>query len=168
MPPDVFTSHSPPDKMPEKCSYHILCSPTDNTTPGRQWADWLGKAIADYELPEDLRRTVPLPLEESGFLAVICSPAAVESQRVADDIRWFKESGKAHRILAVIVDGEPNVSGKSGEGECLPEPLRFGVTGEDGKIDWEQETEPVIVDLRPDAKPGQGWTTSAAYREDLK
>ena len=50
----------------------------------------------------------------------------------------------------------------------LPEPLRYGVAGDDGKIDWSRRTEPIAADVRPDGNAEQGWTTGAAYREALQ
>src|SRR5258708_22421716 len=62
----------------------------------------------EEELPADadLTRNIQQALENSGLLVVLCSPRAVESRFVADEIRYFKELGKADRILALMVDGE--------------------------------------------------------------
>ncbi len=127
---------------------------------------------ADADLTDSIRRA----LEHSDLLVVLCSPRAVESRFVADEIRRFKEMGKGSRILALMIDGEPNASddpGKARSGipaasECLPEPLRFGVAGADGRVDWTRRTEPIAADVRPDGRPGQGFTTGAAYREALQ
>ena len=131
----------------------------------------------EEELPADadLTRNIQQALERSGLLVVICSPRAAESRFVAEEIRYFKELGNSDRILALMIDGEPNVSDdaskqKSGipsAAECLPEPLRHGVAAENGTIDWSRRTEPIAADARPDGQPEQGWTTSAAYREAL-
>ena len=132
----------------------------------------------EEELPADadLTKNIRLALENSDLLVVLCSPRAVESRFVADEIRYFKELGKSHRILALIIDGEPNAAddpGKAKRGiapdsECLPEPLRYGVAGDDAKIDWSRRTEPIAADVRPEGNAEQGWTTGAAYREDLQ
>jgi WD40 repeat protein len=131
----------------------------------------------EEELPADadLTRNIQQALERSGLLVVICSPRAAESRFVAEEIRYFKELGKSDRILALMIDGEPNVSddvGKQKSGipmnaECLPEPLRYGVAMENGAIDWSRRTEPIAADARPGGQPEQGWTTAAAYREAL-
>jgi WD40 repeat protein len=131
----------------------------------------------EEELPADadLTRNIRQALENSALLVVLCSPRAVESRFVADEIRYFKELGKTDRILALMIDGEPNASDDPGkaklgiapEAECLPEPLRYGVASADGKIDWNQRTEPIAADTRPEGKTEQGWTTGAAYREAL-
>jgi WD40 repeat protein len=131
----------------------------------------------EEELPADadLTRNIQQALERSRLLVVICSPRAAESRFVAEEIRYFKELGKSDRILALMIDGEPNVSDDTGkqqsgiprEAECLPEPLRYGVVGEDGKVDWARRTEPIAADARPGGRPEQGWTTAAAYRETL-
>jgi WD40 repeat protein len=131
----------------------------------------------EEELPADadLTRNIQQALERSGLLVVICSPRAAESRFVAEEIRYFKELGNSDRILALMIDGEPNVSDDSGKqksgipsaAECLPEPLRYGVAAENGTIDWSRRTEPIAADARPDGQPAQGWTTAAAYREAL-
>src|SRR5437879_1433602 len=131
----------------------------------------------EEELPADadLTRNIRQALENSALLVVICSPRAVQSRFVAEEIRYFKELGKADRILALMIDGEPNASedsakqssGLTAEMECLPEPLRRGVARNDGSIDWSARTEPIAADARPDGQPVQGWTNVAAYREQL-
>lgn len=127
---------------------------------------------ADADLSTNIRRA----LENSGLLVVLCSPRAVKSRFVADEIRYFKELGKSSRILALIIDGEPNASDDpeklktlGGEAECFPEPLRFGVPDEKtGAINWTVRTEPIAADCRPGGYPVQGWTTAAAYDDDLE
>jgi len=131
----------------------------------------------EEELPADadLTRNIQQALERSGLLVVICSPRAAESRFVAEEIRYFKELGNSDRILALMIDGEPNVSDDAGKqksgipsaAECLPEPLRYGVAAENGTIDWSRRTEPIAADARPAGQPEQGWTTAAAYREAL-
>ena len=178
----------------------------DNKEPGRQWATWLHHLLEGYEIPRDLvgtqnsrgdlipaslypvfrdeeelpadadlTRSIRQALENSDLLVVLCSPRAVESRFVADEIRYFKTLGK-DRILALMIDGEPNASDDLGkaklgiptDAECLPEPLRFGVTGQDGSVDWSQRTEPIAADVRPGGRPEQGWTTGAAFRDALQ
>src|SRR2546423_3940461 len=131
----------------------------------------------EEELPADadLTRNIQQALERSGLLVVICSPRAAESRFVTEEIRYFKELGNSDRILALMIDGEPNVSDDAGKqksgipsaAECLPEPLRYGVAAENGTIDWSRRTEPIAADARPGGQPEQGWTTAAAYREAL-
>jgi hypothetical protein len=126
---------------------------------------------ADADLSTNIRRA----LENSGLLVVLCSPRAVQSRFVADEIRFFKEIGKSGRILALMIDGEPNASDDpekiarlGAAAECFPEPLRFGVPDERGNIDWSARTEPIAADCRPGGRPEQGWTTAAAYEEWLE
>jgi len=131
----------------------------------------------EEELPADadLTRNIRQALENSALMVVICSPRAVQSRFVAEEIRYFKELGKADRILALMIDGEPNASedsakqssGLTAEMECLPEPLRRGVARNDGSIDWDARTEPIAADARPGGQPVQGWTNIAAYRGQL-
>ena len=115
---------------------------------------------ADADLSTNIRRA----LENSGLLVVLCSPRAVQSRFVADEIRYFKELGKSGRILALMIDGEPNASDDpeklvrlGADAECFPEPLRFGVPDDvGGTIDWSARTEPIAADCRPGGRPEQG------------
>ncbi len=126
---------------------------------------------ADADLSTNLRRA----LENSGLLVVICSPRAAKSRFVADEIRHFKEIGKSDRILALMIDGEPDASEDPSKretfgpgAECFPEPLRYGVPGEDGGIAWTTRAAPTAADCRPGGRPEQGWTTAAAYQAWLE
>ena len=62
-----------------------------------------------------LTRNIRQALENSDLLVVLCSPRAVESRFVADEIRYFKELRKANRILALMIDGEPNAADDPGK-----------------------------------------------------
>ncbi len=131
----------------------------------------------EEELPADADLTTNIcrALDNSAQLVVLCSPRAVQSIFVAEEIRYFKEIGKSHCILALMIDGEPNASEDpvklqqmGAEMECFPQPLRYGVPDrETGKIDWAKRTEPIAADVRPASRPVQGWTTAAAYEEEL-
>lgn len=89
----------------------------------------------EEELPanSDLESAITNALNSSKLLIVLCSPRAVESTYVADEIDYFKRLGGAGRIIAAIIDGEPNTSldkgklrsGFSIKDECFPKPLQF-------------------------------------------
>jgi WD40 repeat protein len=105
------------------------------------------------ELPvsADLSQNISEALRLSRFLVVICSPSAARSRWVNEEILSFKRLGRSDRILALIVDGEPNASdGKTNFGveeECFPPALRY-VMGPDGQL-GQTRTEPIAADLRP-------------------
>ncbi len=92
------------------------------------------------ELGGFLHRTLGI----SRFLIVICSPQAAASRWVNEEIRLFREMGRGHRILAVIVDGEPNAADPARE--CFPAALRESRDG--------ARVEPIAADLR---HGGDGW-----------
>jgi hypothetical protein len=117
---------------------------------------------ADADLSMNIRRA----LEHSGLLVVLCSPRAVASPYVDEEIRHFKELGKSDRTLALLIDGEPNA--KDEALECLPHALRYGQPRPDGTVDWTVRTQPIAADARLDGKPAQGWTTAAAYENALE
>lgn len=140
----------------------------------QKWANWLVDALESFRVPRrlvgretpvgpiprslgplffdrdelgtvaDLSASIRRALSESAFLIVICSPAAAASRWVNEEIRVFKESGRAERVLAVIVEGEPGDPHQ----ECLPPALR-----EDQALaalhDPTRFAEPAAADLRP-------------------
>lgn len=81
----------------------------------------------------DLSTRIREALAQSRCLIVICSPRAAASRWVEQEIRAFRELGRADRVLALIVDGEP---GAAGGKECFPPALREG--------------EPLAADARPE------------------
>ncbi len=128
------------------------------------------------ELPADADLASPIyrALDASRCLVVLCSPRAAGSTYVADEITYYKRLGRADRVLATLLDGEPNVSwdeAKQAQGadpaaECFPAPLRHPV-GEDGTLLTDEHAEPIAADLRlPDGS--QGWTSPEAYRRALE
>jgi outer membrane protein assembly factor BamB len=145
----------------------------------RDWADWLFNGLETYRLPWKVRGTAgrdgPVPsrlfpifrdrdelpasadlstqietaLRESACLVVICSPRSAVSRWVNEEILTFKRLGRHGRIIAIIVDGEPNAADKAGitpEQECFPPGLRFRL-GDDGELST-QRVEPVAADAR--------------------
>lgn len=124
----------------------------------RAWARWLHRGLEAYSVPRPLRgrptalgilgsrigkvfldeaelgsssdieASIQGALDASGALVVICSPAAAQSPRVKEEIRYFESRGKRDRVFCLIVDGRPSASkrGLPMELDCFPEPLRVG------------------------------------------
>lgn len=146
----------------------------------KTWGEWLHRSLERYKVPEQLVGTLsrdgPVPkslfpifrdreelpssanlndqirdaLDQSAYLIVVCSPNAVFSRWVNEEIALFKKLGREDRILAFIVAGEPNASDKSGfsaEDECFPPALQFRFDSR-GKPTAER-LEPVAADARP-------------------
>ena len=138
----------------------------------KAWAEWLQRALETYRISRDLvgRPTPagPVPptlrpifrdredfsagpslaaatiylLESSQFLVVVCSPNAVRSEYVNEEVRRFKALGRGECIIPVIVGGNPG----GPDDECFPPALRFKV-GPDGALTGERE-EPIAADAR--------------------
>ena len=102
-----------------------------------RWAAWVQRALESYRVPgrlvgtagafgpvsariapvfrdredlssaADLSATIKRALEESESLVVVCSPAAARSTWVNEEIAYFRSLGRDDRILALIVDGDP-------------------------------------------------------------
>ncbi|HEY3043932.1 MAG TPA: TIR domain-containing protein, partial [Vicinamibacterales bacterium] len=107
----------------------------------------------EKELPTnaDLGESIRDALRQSRYLVVICSPLAAKSVYVNQEILEFKRLDRANRILAIIVDGEPNAS-DSGTAvdpsrECFPPALRHPL-GPDGNLDLSRRAEPIAADTR--------------------
>ena len=114
----------------------------------------------EVSLPADanLASSIVQALDRSRFLVVLCSPRAVESQYVAEEVMHFKQVGKQDRIVAAILDGEPGHAQK----ECFPAPLRHPLR-ENGELDMSSRVEPIAADFRL-SDGNQGFTSAEAYR----
>lgn len=141
------------------------------------WADWLYRNLNGYPVAAPLieqptahglprpdclsifpdRRdphyagNYPQALEKSGYLVVVCSPHSARCPGVEEQICAFKKAGGEERIIALIVEGEPDgaleISPKTVAPEWLPSWLRWRLTG-DAFADADRG-EPRIVDARP-------------------
>src|SRR5262249_7155573 len=95
----------------------------------------------------------------SDHLIVICSPFAVASRHVADEIAFFIALGRRSKILCLHASGSPNATDDGRpELECFPPPLRYTVIT-DGTI-GEQKLQ---IAERPLAAP-LGDETPAEWR----
>jgi hypothetical protein len=101
--------------------------------PDRQWARWLHRALESWRTPEVLVRRLGVPkrlgrvfrdedelaatahlsqdiqaaLDASGWLVVVCSPRAPASRWVDAEIRRFSAAGRGERVLALLIEGQP-------------------------------------------------------------
>ena len=134
----------------------------------RAWAAWLQRALESYRVPRRLRgsaglygrvpvRIAPVfrdredlssaadlsasvrdALRASETLVVVCSPAAAASAWVGREIEYFQSLGRPERILALIVDGDPQAADPSQR--CFPPALAMGPDG--------SRREPLAADAR--------------------
>ncbi|MDF1738630.1 MAG: TIR domain-containing protein [Verrucomicrobiales bacterium] len=134
------------------------------TGKGYQVPDRLKPIFRDVdEIPttSDLGETITDALKDSRYLIVVCSPSAVQSLWVNEEILVFKRLGKANRILIMVVDGVPNAGDTEGLDpalECFPEALRYELD-ENGNLDRTTRTDPLWADCRerlPDGRSGGG------------
>jgi WD40 repeat protein/tetratricopeptide (TPR) repeat protein len=88
----------------------------------------------------DLPQRIRAALEVSRYLVVVCSPDSKASAYVGQEILWFKQLGRADRILAYVVEGEP--------AECFREELLYEVD-DGGELRRDRATEPLAADARP-------------------
>lgn len=65
-------------------------------------------------------------LEASRTLVVVCSPASKKSAWVDDEVKHFIEMGRADRIFALLVDGDPAGAPE----ECFPASLLTSLDGD--------------------------------------
>lgn len=101
----------------------------------------LGRVFRDEAeigaVPE-LGSKIEAALQSSDTLIVLCSPNSAQSEWVAKEITRFKELGRQNRVLALILDGEPNAMDPTQE--CFPEPLKRNPDG--------TAVQPLAVDIR--------------------
>ena len=96
----------------------------------------------DFSAGPSLTEQTRAALEASRFLIVVCSPNALSSTYVNEEIRQFKALGRAAQVIGIIVDGAPG----DAQRECLPPALRFRI-GADGAVTDSRE-EPIAADAR--------------------
>ncbi|HEY2139074.1 MAG TPA: TIR domain-containing protein, partial [Chthoniobacterales bacterium] len=158
----------------------------------KEWGDWLHKSLETYRVPSrlvgkesrdgiipsrifpvfrdreelpvssDLGTNISEALRESRYLIVVCSPRSARSRWVGEEIKAFKRLGREDRILALIVDGEPNAAdGKPGfqpENECFHEALRYR---------WSDQAELSAIPTEPiaaDAREGKDGRNNAKLK----
>jgi WD40 repeat protein len=144
----------------------------------RAWADWLHKALETYRVPRRLvgrahwsgnlpRRLAPIfrdrdelpssanlsgeinnALRQSRYLIVVCSPQAVASRWVNEEVKYFKSLGRSQYVLPLVIGGEPDALLKPGSGlaECLPPAVRYELDAS-GEIS-QRRAEPIAADAR--------------------
>lgn len=122
----------------------------------------------------DLSSAITAALDDSGFLVVLCSPRAVQSKHLSNEIVHFKASGKAARVIAALLLGEPNASVDPSKIEdpedartleCFPAPLQYDVNS-NGELQLDKPTEPIAADFRlPDGN--KGLTSASVYKKQL-
>lgn len=111
----------------------------------------------EFSAEASLAPAIRSALERSQTLIVLCSPRAIDSPYVAEEIRHFKSLGRSDGIVPALLDGEPD--------EAFPEPLRCQ-TGYDGSAQTE-DIEPLAADFRLlDAT--EGFTNISAYDRLLR
>lgn len=130
------------------------------------------------ELPTeaDLGKAIVNALDSSQLLIVLCSPQAVSSTYVAHEIHHFKQQGHSDRIIAALIDGEPNASwdlgkqklGYRAEDECFPVPLQFEY--DKNGVRTSKRAEPIAADFRleENGRAIQSWTSVEAYITQLR
>jgi len=137
----------------------------DGPTPARLFPIFRDRE----ELPSasDLGGELARAMEASARLIVICTPHAVHSHRVDEEILAFKRMGREDRILAVIVEGEPNAEDPGLE--CFPRSLRFSLAP--GGALSNEPAEPLAADARPEGdgrEGGQAQAGRAPSRRDVR
>lgn len=100
----------------------------------------LGRVFLDrseFSSSHNLSEAIQAALDHSDALIVVCSPRSAASPWVNEEVRRFRDQGRANRIFCLIVDGDPaGVAAPSPfppalletrPGEATPEPLAADV-----------------------------------------
>ncbi|MBT9485959.1 MAG: TIR domain-containing protein [Rubrivivax sp.] len=94
-------------------------------------------------------------LRDSLNMVVVCSPAAVRSRWVDEEVRCFKALHGESRVFCLIIDGEPNASDQpaTAHQECFVPSVRHRIDAQ-GRL-TDQRAEPIAADARPQRDPAQ-------------
>jgi len=142
-----------------------------HVNPDRQWAKWLHGELENFRVPAalknqglparigrvfrdeeelaasaDLSASINEALSQSAFLIVICSPRTPESLWVNQEVLRFRELGRDDRILALLVEGEPDSAFPRSLLEMVPSPA------EATPAPGQPALEPLAADVRPVAE----------------
>ena len=132
--------------------------------------------LDELSLPADanLSSAITDALDRSRYLIVLCSPGAVASRYVNQEIQYFKQLGRHDEIMAALIEGEPNASIDSAKTEiadqpqtleCFPKALQYEVD-EQGDLLESQPLEPIAANFRlPDGR--KGFTSPQAFQKYL-
>jgi CHASE3 domain sensor protein len=145
----------------------------------RKWAQWLMERLEafrppralehdgeshllgrlfrdDDEIPasSDLSHTIQDALKSSEFLIVVCSPDTPASKWVRSEIDYFRSLGHGDRILALLVDGEPEDSFPP----SLLHVLQERIAADGTKLSNLVDVEPIAADIRP--RPHEKYTVT--------
>jgi tetratricopeptide (TPR) repeat protein len=169
---------------------------SDNESGGRQWADWLHRALEHYEVPPDLRgstnlrgETIPESLypvfrdgEELPATADL-STSINEAIQISDHLvvlcsprsavsPWVRKEVRRFKELGrssriLAAIIAGEPNATSPDEECFCEELRFGVDLGDGTVDWTAAADPLAADFRPAGTHEEGFISAEAYRDYL-
>lgn len=109
----------------------------------------------EFPASADLKSQIENALKHSAYLIVVCSPSAAHSEWVNAEILQFRKLERGDRILALIIDGEPNADARGDAArECFPRALKhkLGIDGEP----LSEVSEPIAADARPEADGEEG------------
>ncbi|MGB7529052.1 toll/interleukin-1 receptor domain-containing protein [Sphingobacterium cellulitidis] len=105
-------------------------------------------------------------LDRSEFLIYLSSPKSARSIYVRDEIKYFKQTGKSKKIMALILKGEPEYGDTHTEAQCFPDELRYNVDA-NGQIIKDQPEEVLAADVRIPHSQDEGFTSPEGYRRYL-
>jgi len=112
--------------------------PNATAAPGKDGRK-LGKIFrdtTDLTASPEVWPSLQAKIAASEYLIVLCSPNAAQSEWVDQGIRHFRETGRADKVLALIISGTPNSGDEAAE--CFPPAFR--------------ETEPLAANLVIDGR----------------
>lgn len=170
-------SSTDPDRYAAFISYR-------HAPPDRRWAIWLHTALETYRVPRrlvaegaparvgrvfrdeeevaaaaDLSETIEAALRQSKYLIVVCSPRCAASAWVNREVEYFRELGRADRILSLLIEGEP--------AEAFP-PALCALRPEATTVSSPAEPSPRYREpLAADGRPRPGERTAAVQRTVL-
>ncbi len=171
-PPPRSHASQPPAKVHAAAWAVLAFAPED-----ARWADWLHRNLHGHPVPAAMVDSVtsqgfarqdclsvfpdrrdpqhpalyPQALQKSGYLVVVCSPDSAHCPELDAKICAFKSAGGEGRIIALLVESEPEsgleMAPKTAPPEWLPAWLRWRVVGD--TLALTDAGEPLIVDARP-------------------
>lgn len=113
----------------------------------------------------NLTQELMTALDNTRYLIVICSPEAVESRWVSEEVAYFKSKVSSERVFGICVSGNPG-AGAGEPGDCQPKAFREKVDPQ-GQPIGEMADPPLMPDFRVHGTDN-GFTSAKAYETHLK
>ena len=133
-------------------TYRVPKALIKKSAPGHPIPRRLKKIFRDRDevrVSPNLNDSLVGSLQKSRFLIVICSPRAIKSQWINQEISIFRSLGREDRILPILIEGEPHEAFPS---ELLKYKPKTSLSKYQSYLPADILAQPLAADIRADSQ----------------